>query len=555
MKTGYLVRRVFVTLAFLLPAVSVLRAAPPQVGSVPLVIPTFHCLGLYWSPTGGAADKEVLVRYRKQGEPAWSAGLPMRYNPIAGTDEDLTDYRGSIVHLAPATTYEVELTLSGTTVTAICQGTTWSEDFPVGETVALSDRDTPLAITESGTARAYRVYDGRNVTIDVRHKHDNCITVDASYVIIRGLTLKGAGAADNTSPKPIGAVVIKGGHDIVIEDCDVSDWGRRNPKTEFGFDYEAAIYSRCATLQRLIIQRCRLHDPTFDGSNWHEPTYPTHSEGPQCISLFDAGGNHVIRYNECWSDMEHMFNDGIGGGSNGSYRGSPGPDSDIYGNFVTNCWDDGLEVEGGSRNVRVWDNYISQCLMMIGNAADSIGPLYIWRNVGARSQTQPNDGGGNFLKMGYADGEQWMTGHMYIFHNTIFRSDEWLPTGALGGTRIVKHTVSRNNILHVREPRNHSLSDNKANIDNDYDYDLFNGRIPDGHEVHGVRGEPLYAAGSGFDPATRTGRFQLQPSSPGAGAGQVIPNFSDGYLGQAPDTGAHQRGAPPILYGVRAGRR
>ena len=101
----------------------------------------------------------------------------------------------------------------------------------------------------------------------------------------------------------------------------------------------------------------------------------------------------MIRYNECWSDMEHMFNDVIGGGSNGSFRGSPGPDSDIYGNFVSHCWDDGLEVEGGSRNVRVWDNYITQCMNMIGNAPASIGPLYIWRNVVAHSQSQPGAGG------------------------------------------------------------------------------------------------------------------------------------------------------------------
>ena len=33
-----------------------------------------------------------------------------------------------------------------------------------------------------------------------------------------------------------------------------------------------------------------------------------------------------------------------------------------------------------------------------------------------------------------------------------------------------------------------------------------------------------------------------------------IPNFSEGYRGQAPDIGAHQRGAPPMRFGVSAGR-
>jgi hypothetical protein len=250
-----------------------------------------------------------------------------------------------------------------------------------------------------------------------------------------------------------------------------------------------------------------------------------------------------------------MYNDGIGGGSNASYRGAPGPDSDIYGNVISHCWDDGLEVEGGSRNVRVWGNYITQCMMMIGNAPASIGPLYIWRNVVSRSQSRPDDGGGNFLKMGFAGSEDWMTGQMYIFHNTMFRPDEWLPTGGLGGDRIVKHTVSRNNILHVRGPRDFSASAGKKNTDNDFDYDLCNGRTPENQEAHGMRGEPIYATGAGFDEARRTGRFQLTPESPGASAGQPIPNFSEPYNGQAPDIGAHQRGTPPMQFGVRARER
>lgn len=523
-----------------------------QPGREPFAIPTFHSLGIYWSPQGGAADKQVFVRYRRQGAPEWKNALPMRYNPIPDTDEDLTDYRGSIVHLRPATTYEIELTLAGTSTMSGLTATTWSEEFPVGETVRIDDRDTPLVIKQSGAPGAYRVYDGRNAKIDVRHEHDSCITIEASHVILRGFTLRGAGAKTNTSTRPIGAISILGGHDIIIEDCDIADWGRLNPATGFGYDYESAIYSRSGSLKRLIVQGCKLHDPTFDGSNWYEPRYPTHSQGAQCISLFNAGGNHVIRYNECWSDMEHMFNDIIGGGSNGSFRGSPGPDSDIYGNFVSNCWDDGLEVEGGSRNVRVWDNYITQSMMGIGNAACSIGPLYIWRNVCTHSQSQPSAGGGNFLKMGFADGERWMTGHMYIFHNTVFRSDEWLPTGGLGGNRLVKHTVSRNNILHVRSPQNYSVSNNRQNIDNDFDYDLLNGRSADGQETHGVRGEPIYIEGAGLDSKTRIGQFQLTSESPGASSGIVIPNFGDGYSGKAPDMGAHQRGAPPIQYGVKA---
>ncbi|HVE41276.1 MAG TPA: hypothetical protein VNM14_15395, partial [Planctomycetota bacterium] len=250
------------------------QSDPPRSAASGFAIPTFHCLGLYWSPPGGAADKAVSVRYRKAGASAWKEGLPLRYNPIPNTEEDLSDYRGSIVDLQPATSYEVQLTLAGAATTTTLTAATWSEEFPAGELVKIADGDKTLEITKSGTPAAYRVYDGRGVTIDVRHHHDSCITIDASYVIVRGFTLKGAG--DPGSSKPIGAILIRGGRNIVIEECDISDWGRLNPKTGFGVDYDSAILSRSEALERLVVQRCKLHHPTCDSNNWYEPKRPTH---------------------------------------------------------------------------------------------------------------------------------------------------------------------------------------------------------------------------------------------------------------------------------------
>jgi hypothetical protein len=527
--------------------------APPA--GQALAIPTFHCLGLYWSPAGGAADRAVLVRYRAKDASPWSEALPMRYNPIEGTDEYLTDYRGSIVHLRPGTTYEVELTLAGTSTATRLLASTWSETFPESEVVRVPGGDQTLAITEGGKPGAWRVYDGGGATIDVRHRQNSCVTVNASYVILRNFVLKGAGATDNLQKGSIGAIDVLAGHDIVIEGCDVSDWGRRNPKTGFGFNCDSAVYCRNHDVARIVVQRCRLHHPSEDTNNWYEPKFSTHPAGPQAISFFDTNGNHVIRYNECFSDAEHMFNDGIGGGANGSYRGAPGPDSDVYGNVVTHCWDDGLEMEGGGRNLRVWDNYVSGAANMIANAAVSIGPLYIWHNVVGRCQVTPTQAGYGFIKMGFAGSEKWMTGHEYIFHNTVFAEGGWLPTGGLGGNRIVKHTTSRNNILQIKSATGHSVSSAQQNIDNDFDYDLFNGQVPENHEAHGVRGEPVYAAGAGFDSRTKTGQFALAPSSPGAGAGVAIPNFTGPFTGKAPDIGAQQRGEPAPIYGVAAKAR
>ena len=79
----------------------------------------------------------------------------MRYNPIPDTDEDLTDYRGSIVHLTPGTTYEIELTLAGTPRHATSRPRPGAKISPWRNGPRPRPRQ-PLAITQSGTPEAYR---------------------------------------------------------------------------------------------------------------------------------------------------------------------------------------------------------------------------------------------------------------------------------------------------------------------------------------------------------------------------------------------------------------
>ena len=154
-------------------------------------------------------------------------------------------------------------------------------------------------------------------------------------------------------------------------------------------------------------------------------------------------------------------------------------------------------------------------------------------------------------KMGFAGGEKWMTGHMYFFNNTSFQAADDGADGLGGSSRVIKHCVTRNNIFHVRKSDTHSISTG-GGVDNDFDFDLLSGRHPDGQERHGVSGVPRYAPGAGFDLETRRGTFQLAAGSPGHDAGSVIPNFCDAFAGKAPDMGAHESGAAPMEFGVRA---
>ncbi|MCW8129802.1 MAG: right-handed parallel beta-helix repeat-containing protein [Planctomycetota bacterium] len=509
-------------------------------------VATFHCLSLYWSPEKGEAGKKVLVKFREAGQSAWREGLAMRHNPVA-SPECKADYRGSLVNLKPGTVYEIHLALEGTDVRTTLKASTWNETFPVASTVPCKSGNTTLNITKSGTPDGYVLYDGTGCVIDCENKADLGISVDASYVILRGFTIKNV--------KQHG-IRLMNGRNIVLEQCDVSTWGSEEEKG-FGFDYQGAVFSNKKDLRAVVIQRCKFHHPTWDSNSWAEDhNNNRHPAGPQAIVFWESEGNHVFRYNECWSDEAHYFNDVLGAGNNGSYRGFPGADSDIYGNYIANCWDDGIEAEGGNQNVRIWNNYIENTMMTMANAATSIGPLYVWRNVGGRSYSPPGSSWdlthGNFMKMGFAGSETWMTGHMYFFHNTVFQPKDEGANGLGGDSRVIKHCVTRNNIFQARAKDSHSIStEKKSSIDNDFDFDLLSGRFPEGHEKHGIQGVPKYVADAGFSFETKSGNFQQAPDSPGIKKGEAIPNFGEGIEGP-PDLGAHQAGTPPLVYGCKA---
>ena len=249
-----------------------------------------------------------------------------------------------------------------------------------------------------------------------------------------------------------------------------------------------------------------MHHPRSNANCWQEfreggERY--HPKGPQGICFFESAGNHVFRYNDFTTDDHHYCNDIFGGGANRSLRGFPGADSDVYGNHIEGCWDDGLELEGGGCNVRVWGNYIDRTMVKIAIAGLSVGPIYIFRNVAGISRFGHTSWRGEpFLKMGGAP----LTGggRAYVFHNTILQPPGPPEAGGTigcaeglnqsGGPELLS-VVSRNNILHVRNSGGYSIRDASRQPTHDYDYDLLSGKVVSAgkQEPHGVVGVPVYA--------------------------------------------------------------
>lgn len=535
-------------------------------------VPTYESVGLYWSPTsGGGAGVEATVRYKVAGTSTWKTGHNMPY--MAAEDTRPAEFRGSVVMLQPGTTYDVEVD-TPTGAAEQYQFTTRSNDLPILRTVVVTDMSTPLVIdgVTDGSDAGYVLYTGP-ATIDVANAYDFNVQIKNSHhVILRGLTLTGAkrngvllgsslsNNADNVS-------------DIVIENNDISNWGTVDPAmpagSNWGYDDDSGIRSNSSNLYRITIQRNKIHHPRTDTNSWKEDRNGDgsgdHPQGPQGITFENNNkkGELVVRYNEIYSDNDHRFNDGMGSDQNFGYAGFPARDSDIYGNIVTYTWDDGYEIEGANMNVRVWGNYTDYTYTGVAMAGTAMGPLYVFRNVFGKSQTGNSPynsyGGVTFKRQGGSSVPS--DGYEYVYNNTTYNQATPMFQAGItqsGSGPYATHTITRNNILRVRQSSDNSIADPLADSvsGSSYDYDLYNGNLSTPNmtpqETHGIHGTPTYAAGSGFNSTTNTGSFQLTSTSNGYDDGLAIPNFSDTYIGAAPDMGAHEAGSAVMEFGVNA---
>jgi hypothetical protein len=505
---------------------------PPPTSSLPSTgvraVATFESMGLYWSSPGNPGSAGCQVRYRAAGETAWRTGHAMWY------DSRNSECRGSLVHLRPGTNYEIQLGLPNQQMSRGIVARTWSEQFPIARTVHVQPGQT-LNITQGGTADGYVLYTpapGTSGVIDSQNAQDHSVRISAPYVIVRGFTLRGA--------RMDAVRMYSGARDVVIERNNISGWGRARSGS-LGVDMDSAVRARCDSsfqLVRTVIQDNTISNPRYGSNSWSSG----HPEGPQGIAYQSCGANHVFRYNRITSTAGKYYNDIIGGGENFSAVGFPFADTDIYGNHLANGYDDGIEAEGGNRNVRIWGNYIDDTYIGIASTANHVGPLYVFRNVTGRTGTFGKSG----QKSGYGEGRR------YFFHNTILQpsSTAGADAGIKGNTNEpMTNSISRNNVWHVSSSNGMAIG-MVGGTANSFDFDMSNGnmRPTSGSQPSGIAGTPTYASGHG--PAS-LGLYQLAPGSRGFDAGQVLPNFNDGFAGTRPDMGAHEAGAPQMRFGPR----
>jgi hypothetical protein len=510
-----------------------------------IAIPTYESVGLYWQSPGGTTGCEV--KFRKWGDAAWIAGLGLWY------DARDSQCRGSLVHLAPDTSYQVEFNLPGQAATRGLVFKTWANQYPVAKTIAINSANgTTFNVAEGGSASGYVVYQGAaGAVLDGQNTAQYNVTINASYVIVRGLTLRGAKQdAIRISPTA---------KDVIIEDNEISGWGRTRDGV-WGTDMDSGIRAVCSTpsMERVTIQRNRIHSPRYSANSWSDG----HPAGPQGISFSNCGGNHVIRHNEIYSANGNYFNDIIGGEDNFSTVGFPNADTDIYGNKLSHGWDDGIESEGANENVRIWGNYIDRTAIGVATTATSIGPAYVFRNVWNRAQMlakvssldlddrQPLFKSGSDSSLGY--------GRRYFFHNTMLQATQsglqyglggGFGMGGTGSTQLIQNTISINNIYHLWKPGKTAFYQSASSSSSSHD--MYNGTIGDMTQAGGINATPTYAPGNGWT-SEGNGLYALAAGTAGYDAGARIANFNDAFVGVAPDVGAHEGGTGAMGFGVAA---
>lgn len=564
--------RLLAALSLTLPG-AVLAADPVIVSDVIVDPPTLCCLGFSVPISGDDNDNATAtIEYRQAGTSTWFDGLPLlRVRPELTSGETPpgtyglpvpdTQFAGSLFGLAPATDYDVRLSVSdpdgGDRVQNVAVST---------RAMPVDDPTSPRVVAVASLAELYAAI-GTAQAGDVIElaagTYAGPVTIDVDGTVDNPIIIRGA-SADTVTIDATGStygVTLSGEHNY-LEDVTVtgSQWGARSSNTVG----TVIRYSRFIDVARGIFAKSGSNlgfyicDNVLEGTHsW--PTIDNTTWDDEGITV--SGQGHTICHNTLSG-----FGDALGLAKSTSI---PNIAIDFYGNDVKWTGDDGMELDFAHRNVRAFDNRITNVSMGVSLQPVWGGPVYIFRNVFlniASSAYKLNNDPNGF----------------YIYHNTSARTlgagnwGAWAWT-SLGYTQsdgdpaYAGNFEMKNNILVGQSgPAFVTTELIRAEIDS-------NGWLPDGpfrffdttfSDLADVQGGSAYeASGRILDSQTFTVPLvlpadymtfwadtdvSLAPASLAVDAAVPLPNINDGYAGSAPDLGALEAGQASPEYGARS---
>lgn len=573
--------------------------------------PTLLCLGFRWYISGDDnRNAQVLVSYRKADEKTWHEALPLlRIKGEVGmpkSDEEWTApnmFAGSVLNLQPDTNYEVKLALSdpdGGKAERSEKLKTRAEPkaFNGGKTVhvypqAYSGKKTEPSFTGAkGVQAAYEkaqpgdiilLHAGEYSVPEAEQKDRIAFTFDKDGTEQKPIVLRGAGD---------GEVILDGDGALRLIDCRDADYNYFENLTLRDADHllYAGYDDKGST--GLVVRGCKLEDAgfpiwgldahcrdfyiadnTFSGpaKEWTPRKHSDEAYG-QTHALWLMGQGHVVCYNRIDS-----FWDGID-----FFGGKPNDDpklqnaaSDFYNNLLSRFADDGIEMDYGVHNIRVFNNFIYNTFMGISAQPIYGGPGYIFRNVvynSTRSPIKPNQQSAGLLVFNNTFIAHGSAGRMAAiwqnsqFFNNLFMGSKGGEEGVIWTGTISPETSKLDyNGWRFYDPEKtpiywHSSvpfkSPNSGTPQQESTFkDLADFSEYTGHEKHGVVVDyeifQQIVAPSGDEKELPPLKLVLVQNSKAVDAGLVLPNITDGFTGQAPDLGAYELGSTPPHYGPR----
>lgn len=550
-------------------------AAP--IGEPVLERPTLRSLGAYWIISGDDnKNGSVRVDYRKAGEAQWTQGpslfrvekgahKPKENASLLSVPDDAWLFAGSIVLLDPDTKYEMKLTLAdpdGGDATKTLSAKTVAEPSISGGNIRHVIPGTGGgAGTEAdpfrGIADANRKAKPGDVFLIHAGEYNPPLHLDRSGEPGKPIVWRGAGDGETIidgkgGKRSLDTVAV---HDVWFENLTI-----RNAS--------AGLVTHES--ERIVVRRCRFHDVDFgfiatkndkDAVNDYfitDNVFEGRSTWPRSEGIEDrraiqvTGAGHVVAYNRF-----RAFGDAID--TMPSVRVEA---IDFHNNDIDLMTDDGIELDYAQRNVRCFDNRLTNVFQGISVQPLYGGPAYVFRNVMYNVCIEP-------FKM-----HNGPSGAIMI-HNTSVKKGSPL---LMWTNKPISNCVYRNNLF-VGSADKYAFEYQGPAKDCDYDYDGFAGgpfgqfmkwngeryatlakvrdKAPiEKHAVHIEDSATVFA--SGVKPPEDEKQqvkaapdLRLAPDTAAIDAGQPLAGFNDGFSGKAPDLGAYELGAVPPHYGPR----
>lgn len=534
---------------------------------------TLVCLGVRWPVQGDDnANAVVRVSYRRAGERDWRDALPLVRVRGESRKERLlvaeTLHAGSVFDLLPNTAYELRLRLAdpdGGNAERRLRARTRGEpraakNAPLRHVVPGSGGGTGTAKDPfRGLDAAQAAARPGDLFLLRRGVYAGAFTVARSGEPGRPIVWRGAPGVILDGGGAERIISATGVHDIFFENLAIRNgrWGivahEASRLVVRGCRFTKITAGFTATRNQPVMRDLFIADNVLEGpATWPRTKGIEESEGIQV-----SGEGHVVCHNRI-----RGFADAVSVFSN-----TPNRAIDIYNNEISECTDDGIELDYGETNVRAFRNRLTNCFQGISTQPIYGGPAYILRNALYNLEME------TFKLHNRPAG-------VIAYHNTSVKAG--MPL-VLWTNEPVYNVVFRNNLF-LGGAASNAFETTAPMIDCDFDYDGFGGgpftgdfvrwnrqrfptidalRASGALERHAVLVDPATAFASGARPPSDFKKqlpvarndLRLRRGTAAIDAGQRLPNINDGFTGRAPDLGAYELGQPLPRYGPRSGRR